>query len=259
MGKGPIFIGGEGRSGTTLMRVILDSHPNISCGPETQFFIDGKMESLYITLTELYQDRIMEYYNSPHDIMAQCLGAVLGSFHKPYMERRKKVRWADKTPYNILSINFLNKAFPDMQFIHMIRDGRDVVASMLTMPWGSKNIVEIAMNWSNCIKTGRNFGAAHKNYMEVKYEDLINSFKPTLMNVFQFLGEPWSDNVLHYHLHEHDYGDKYVYESSADQVKNAIYSHQAGRWKKELTKEQIAEFMAAAGDTLIEAGYPANP
>ncbi|GBF33419.1 sulfotransferase domain superfamily [Desulfocucumis palustris] len=255
MTGGPIFVGGEGRSGTTLMRVILDSHPNICCGPETHFFIDGKMEFWCKHITETYINRILEYYDNPYETMARCFGKILSSFHRPYMKRKNKVRWADKTPYNIYSIDFLNTAFPDMQFIHVIRDGRDVAASMLSMPWGPKNIGEIATNWRSCIIIGRKFGTAHKNYLEVKYEDLIYSFKPTLMNVFNFLGEPWSEDVLNYHLYEHDLGNKYSGESSADQVTKEIYSHQIGRWKKELTKEQVDEFIAIAGNGLLAAGY----
>jgi hypothetical protein len=170
------------------------------------------------------------------------------------MERKSKVRWADKTPSNIFKIDFINKAFPDMQFIHMIRDGRDVAASILTMPWGT-DVGVTAANWAKCIKIGREFGAAHNNYLEVKYEDLIISFESTLKDVFQFLGEPWSENVLRYHLHEHDLGIKYANEDSASQVTKEIYSHKIGRWKKDLTREQINEFMAVAEGALLDAGY----
>lgn len=252
----PIFIGGEGRSGTTLLRVILDSHPNISCGPETHFFIDEKIQPFCAELADRWQAKILEYYDAPPEhVMARCFGAILNAFHTPYMRSRGKKRWADKTPHNILKIDFLNLAFPNMKFIHIIRDGRDVAASLLEMPWGPKTVEEAAESWRACIKSGIHFGASHENYLEVKYEDLVQSFESTLVKIFSFLDEPWSDQVLHFNKLHHDLGTRFSKESSAEQVTRNIYTSKVNRWKTDLTADQVEKFVSIAGEYLLKLGY----
>ncbi len=259
MTKNPIFIGGEGRSGTTLLRIVLDTHPNISCGPETHFFIDNNVKVLCKYLSETYKPRIMEYNSYPDDqpylTMARSFGAILDSFHSNYMMKRGKLRWADKTPHNILNIQFISDAFPDMKFIHIIRNGLDVAASMFEMPWGTTNVNYIANSWASCIKAGKEYAANHDNYLEIRYEDLILSSKSTITKVVEFLDEPWDDKLLQYNTVEHDYGIQYANESSAIQVQQAIYNSKINRWKSDLTIEQVNEFMAVSGNLYEQMGY----
>ena len=118
----PIFIIGCGRSGTTLLRMMLDSHPRISAGEETKFLTDlqpivgehWSLLSAYGFSREWWLDRIRAFY---------------GDFQAEYLAKRGKQRWAEKTPGYTFHLDFIAELFPDAQYVHVIRDGRDVALS----------------------------------------------------------------------------------------------------------------------------------
>lgn len=249
----PIFIGGEGRSGTTLMRVILDSHPHISCGPETHLFIDPKFEELYrYFCSEKYLSRVAEFSESnPRKYLAQSFAAILEMFHGELMRKNKKLRWADKTPLNILKIDFLRELFPNLKFIHMIRDGRDVASSILTKDWGPKTIKGLANRWVKIIETG----LKHKGqpyFLEVKYEDLVHEPEDVIKKLMRFLQEPYSPQLLHYHRVKHLLPTT---EDSSLQVQEQLHTNSIGRWKNDLTRKQVAEYEAYAKKQLNLHNY----
>ncbi|MCS1352154.1 sulfotransferase [Mechercharimyces sp. CAU 1602] len=248
-------MGGEGRSGTTLMRIILDSHPHIACGPETGFFVHPHVEKLSNQLAQAYRIRLLEYDASPQNTMDFAFGQMLEQFHVRYMKSKGKRRWADKTPKNILSIPFIHRCFPDMKFIHLIRDGRDAFSSHLTMNWGTKDVKQFAQRWTYTMKLGRQYRSMTDRYIEVKYEDLVLSPEETLQRVMAFLEEPWDDALLRHHQQPHDLGETFGQESSVSQVIQPIYTHKIGRWKTELTEEQLHLFMEIAADEMRAMGY----
>lgn len=246
----PIFIGGEGRSGTTLMRVILDSHPSIACGPETHLFRDPKFEEFFNYSLETWGDRIAKYSYNPENYLATCCEKMIRRFFEQYAKRKNKKRWADKTPYNIKAINFFKKIFHEMKFIHVIRDGRDVTASLLRMPWGPADTKSAITGWKDIIESSK----VHRGedyYMEVFYEDLINNFEVTIRKVMDFVGEPYVEDLTQFYKLEHDLGG----ESSSKQVINPITPTYIGKWKNDLSDEDKKIIDEIAGNTLRELGY----
>ncbi|MCA9376444.1 sulfotransferase [Candidatus Dojkabacteria bacterium] len=248
----PIFIGGEGRSGTTLMRVILNSHPNIACGPESQLFRDKKVEELYDYLLHTYFDRISDYSEEPDKYLAGSFRAMIDGFFEPYMLEQGKKRWAEKSPHNIVSIDFLLKVYEkDLKFIHMIRDGRDVVSSILSMDWGPDNVTDAATRWSSIIENSlKHRGEPY--YMEVKYEDLADNPEKIVREVCEFIGEEFDEQMLAYHKADQHLGSN---ESSNSQVAKPIYKSSIGRWKTDLDQIQLHKFYEIAGKRLSELGY----
>lgn len=247
----PIFIGGEGRSGTSLMRVIIDSHPNIASGPETHLFRDPMFVQTFKHLLENYWERIEEYDPEPVKRMGRAYAAMFHQFFGEYAASKNKTRWADKTPQNILAINFLLIVFDQrVKFIHVIRDGRDVTSSVLGQKWGADNVAAAAESWKRCIDEGR----AHRGkqyYIEVQYEALINDFERSLRRIFEFLDEPFTGELLNYFAAEHDLAD----DSSSHQVVKPPYTSSIGRWKNDLSADDLKVFYGIAGDTLDELGY----
>ncbi len=246
----PIFIGGEGRSGTTLMRVILDSHPNIACGPETHLFQDPKLAELYQYYLTNWGDRIKKYSDKPEEYLGDCFAQMIACFFTAYAKQKNKPRWADKTPYNILALDFYLRIFRSIKFIHMIRDGRDVVCSLLTMDWGPKNMIEAAKSWKSCIETGMKH-RGRDYYLEMQYEALVDDLEKNIRLVLEFLAEPFDEKLLSYYKMNHDLGG----ESSSHQVSKPIYSSSIGRWKKELSAKDLDLFYSIAGDTLKDLDY----
>jgi hypothetical protein len=113
----PIFIVGCQRSGTTLLRLILDSHPNISCGPETRFLAD------FARITSPPMWPRMQQYGFPKEYWHRKFAELFDSFQSDYARRRGKNRWADKIPRYALYLEYLDQLFPSCQVVHVIPDG----------------------------------------------------------------------------------------------------------------------------------------
>jgi len=164
---GPIFIGGAGRSGTTLMRALLDAHPRICCGPELKAL--PEISGLYRSFAAASSPVQQAYGNTLADIRSyfqEFIERLVGK----YRRASGKPRWGEKTPHNLLCMLMLGEIFPDARFIHMIRDGRDVACSLVKMDWtdagtGQKlgycqNIRNAARYWRDLVRFGQQ-QAAH--------------------------------------------------------------------------------------------------
>ncbi len=252
--RGPIFIVGCQRSGTTLLRLILDSHPNISCGPETRF-----LEDLAKVTREPFWPH-MAQYGFPKEYWFAQFGAMFDSFQRDYAERRGKARWADKTPRYALCLDFITQAFPTCQVVHVIRDGRDVVASHRDR-FGWWSAVKSIKKWPLYIETARKAGAAlpADRYYEIRYEALVGDTEGSLRKLLDFLGEPWDDAVLEHDRHPHDVPSKYqqftASRRTATKERTAIYRSRAGAGGKKLNPLLRMLFMLISARTLHDLGY----
>ncbi|MCB9655079.1 MAG: sulfotransferase [Deltaproteobacteria bacterium] len=256
----PIFVGGAGRSGTTLLRVILDAHPSIACGPELK--ITPALCQFWLNLQTAFLPALEGYGLGPEDVN-DAVSGMLDRFLEPYLARSKKSRIAEKSPNNVFFFEHLHIIFPESPLVHVIRDGRDVVCSLLTMNWVdpatrapidyTRDVRKAAEYWVKAVRAGR---TAAKNvegcYFELRYEALVADPEPTLRGLFDFLREPWDAAVLRYH---EDKQRNLAGESSATQVAKPIYATASGRWRRDLTVAQKAIVKEVAGSLLIELGY----
>lgn len=258
----PIFIGGTGRSGTTLLRVILDSHPDIYSGGEIK--IIEYVVDLWKKMRGVFAPSLSGYHIDDEFIDKQ-FKTFLSSFFSEVLERSGKKRIAEKTPENLLLMGPLKQLFDDAKFIHVIRDGRDVACSLITMNWGdpllgerswfTENISSAARYWKQTILEIREQERDHltmSDYMEITYEKLVNDLRQTVEQVLTFLKEPWSDNVLHHEMFGHHLPRD---ESSSEDVREAVYTSSCGRWGWEMTEVDKDDFKVEANDLLIELGY----
>lgn len=226
----PIFIVGSARSGTSLVRLILDSHPDISCGPETQFL--PALERIFTT-----DWRRLRGYGEDEEAWRHRIAAFFASIHGDYAARRGKARWAEKTPQYAEHLDFVDKLFPECQVIHVLRDPRDVVVSH-RLRWGYMRAVWSIQRWRTLVTAARAWGAAAPagRYMELRYEALVKAPEETLRPVFEFLGEPWDPTVLEYEDHPHDRGPEQrpraVREQTGEQAQ--IYTSRVGAARREL-------------------------
>jgi hypothetical protein len=249
----PIFIVGCQRSGTTLLRLMLDSHPNISCGPETRFLQD------FAKLTSESWDRL-SLYGFPKTYWLDKSAEFFDSFQAEYAKSRGKERWADKTPRYALTLGYINELFPTCQIVHVIRDGRDVVASHRDR-WGYWSAVKAAEKWPRYVKAARRVGErlADDRYTEVRYERLVLDTEATLRPLLSFLGEPWDDAVLHHDEAQHDVAGRYE-QFSKDRRAGAgdgaaVYQSRIGAHRREIDPLLRALVAVRAGSTLRALGY----
>jgi hypothetical protein len=193
----PIFIIGCARSGTTLVRLILDSHPNISAGAETKFLPElGEM---------VERARLDGKFDVTRPYVLELMRGFYGRLQADYMLRRGKRRWAEKTPGYTLHLPLIEELYPDAQYVHVIRDGRDVVASHRDR-WGYRAALGTALRkWRRYVTVARRFGRRlpPDRYHEVRYEDLVADPEKAARELLAFLGEPWDPAVLAYDRTSH--------------------------------------------------------
>lgn len=193
----PIFLVGCPRSGTTMLRQILDSHPAISCGPETRFLwgMRGIEERNWSSLAG-FGLTIDEW----HDEVRR----LFESLHRRYAQSQGKTRWADKSPDYALMLDYIETLYPDCQVIHAVRDPHDVVQSWIDF-YGTRSVRRAADSWVRYVRAAHEFARSHPEHraLEVRYEDLVGDPEQTLRKLFAWLGEPWEEKVLEFDRRSH--------------------------------------------------------
>jgi Sulfotransferase family len=270
---GPVFIVGCGRSGTTMLRLMLDRHPDLAIPGESHFIPDmWMMRSRYVSNGMLDVERLVRniltteevaWWNVPEDAVWRRLrrlespgfGGVVEAIFAAYADTQGKRRWGDKTPIYVTSIPLIAQLFPTARFIHLIRDGRDVALSYLSIPSGPDNVWQAARRWRRDVNAGRRAGRALESgrYLEVRYEDLVARPARQLRIICAFLDLSFDPGLL-----EAD-------ASALEKVRPSwrfIHARvelpptQGLRdWRREMRVSNQIAFEAVAGATLMELGY----
>ena len=281
------FIVGVGRSGTTMLRLMLDSHPDLAIPPETHFvpdvidaINDGAGPDKVVEVMQSVR-QWGDLHMEPDDVRARLeavsdwnAGNALRAFYAIYGERQSKPRVGEKTPAYVRKMRLIEKAMPEARFIHVIRDGRDVALSRWKRTLGDKEpapATQVAEGWQRRIRRAQRQGAKLNHYHELRYEDLVTDTEPNLRRIAEFLELDWDPVMMRY------------YEGAAERMAemardlpptdgkptrpgsermeahamtqkppdpSAMY-----RWKEKMSPEDVAAFDAAAGELLDELGY----
>lgn len=280
----PIIVG-VGRSGTTLLRLMLDAHPELSIPPETHFLAsvtqlksegDILRNELYNTVVNVqswgdFHLSPEDFYNKLKAIEPFNLADGLRCFYKMYAQRFNKPRWGDKTPPYLEYMSFIQATLPEAYFIHVIRDGRDVALSRKGLWFGPGNDIEAqATDWLWRIREARQQAQSCQHYLEIHYEDLITDTKSVLKEICQFIDLPYTKNLEKYYHSAKNRLDEFVGWHRSDgsvwatkeQFKEIHKLTQSppdqtriGRWRSEMSDEDRAKFEAIAGSMLRELGY----
>uniref|UniRef100_A0A803YJQ0 Protein-tyrosine sulfotransferase n=1 Tax=Meleagris gallopavo TaxID=9103 RepID=A0A803YJQ0_MELGA len=241
-----IFIGGVPRSGTTLMRAMLDAHPEVRCGEETRII-----------------PRVLA--------MRQVLDAAMQAFILEVIAKHgEPARYlCNKDPFTLKSSVYLSRLFPNSKFLLMVRDGRASVHSMITRKvtiagfdlnsyrdcltkWNKA----IEVMYSQCLEIGRS------RCLPVYYEQLVLHPEQSMHAIMKFLGISWSDTVLH---HEELIGKPggvslSKIERSTDQVIKPVNMEALSKWIGHIPGDVLQD-MAHIAPMLARLGYDpyANP
>lgn len=256
----PIFILGVPRSGTTLLRTILDGHSAIAAGPETPWLSGHQPRSL-MGLWSALRDEPWGYcksFNMPADVATDAARAFMAVLMDRYCLARGKTRWAEKTPDNALYVPFLLNLFPDARFVHLVRDGLDTAMSTSVVAPHRKGIsVFLEKNlgfgpgvppvdntpfaavlrwnhWNDLIRqslTGR-------KHLAMSYERLVTEPTATVQELMEFVNEPFEPAMLDYAKARHDF-PAWEWGSADVKSRGAIGSESVGRGKRELDPIQL--------------------
>lgn len=249
--KNPIFIIGIHRSGTSLLRRIIDSHSRISCPPETYF-----LEHFASMVRDESTLAGMEGLGISPEIAWVEIGKWASKYHEAYRLTRKKARWADKTPQYVSFLPELDKLFgPDTKYIMIFRHPLDVIYSINKRGWKFGNYhTDLLLNTAKYVSVSINRQLQFTNDNPTKcfvlyYEKLILKPEETLKSMFTFLDENWEENVLNYNDFEHGFGtEDPVVRGTTGFVQNF------GNWQA-FSHDQLAAIMPIVEEDIISLGY----
>jgi hypothetical protein len=205
----PIYVLGVGRSGTTLLRLMLAGHSQIAIPGEAPWVTtppDGADATRGVEAI-LTHPRFTEWRLDPDAVRASVARRrpsnwpeMVDAVFATYAEHRGKPRWGDKTPTHIDHLPLLAGWFPRAQFLHLVRDGRDVAASLAEQPWGPRNAVAAAFYWRRAVRRAHRFGTGlgPQRYLQLRLEDLVTDPAGELRRVCAFLGEAYEPTMLDY-------------------------------------------------------------
>lgn len=241
---GMIFNVGARRSGTYWLQRIVCAHPAVAEVPsETHLFSHGiapLMERFQYEdpasreVGRVYADRdqLIE------DVRILCEG-VFERFGTPEQQHI-----AERTPLHVFHLPLIAEVYPQARFVHIVRDGRDAVRSLVAQDWGPGTVAEAAEEWRSAVKTGRAAaGQLGSRLLEIRYESLLAEPRQGIGKIYAHLGLEGSlDAAL----------------EAAGKVAN-LGGHDkrvgAEKWREDWGKRELRDFERVAGGLMSELGY----
>ena len=262
------FVVGCRRSGTTLVRAILASHSEVAVAPESRFLIalvpevSQRFDAVRM-LDALYEHESFARWQlrrplverSFRDDPCTTYGDAVRRLYALWAQRQGKERCADKTPDHVLRIPLLAALLPEARIVHVMRDGRDVAASLLELGW-VESIERAALHWRHRVLQGRQAAGQLPSvrYHELRYEDLVERPEPTVRALCAALDLSFEPAMLRYE------------KAAAEALRTEPYPHHnryvtrplrpgLRDWRRDLPAAAINRFEALAGDALADLGY----
>lgn len=265
---GPLFLIGMPRSGTKLLRTLLNQHPQIQLNTRETDFLPYWIR-IWDDFGDLSQFRNFErFYHRAMKLSYFKTSAALGSLlsssewysscsdfspagvfeslmrHDVQIFGNDKIIWGDKTPSYVTQTMALKRTFPDAKFIHIIRDVRDYCAS-IKKAWG-KNVFRASQRWSNDVTLARENGLKHGDYLEIHYEDLLQNTRHELERACQLLNLDFKNGI--------DTLSRPV-EKIGDARSAYVDNTNTRKYSVSLTPREVDKIESIAGKALIAFGY----
>jgi len=264
----PVFIVGTGRSGTTLLRLMMNRHRVLRVPSESWFIrdlvdylpIEGPLrpDELVVACNLIAGNTRWKDWGCSEEtlrgvvqtMVSPTLAEVIDAVFRHCCGMGGKPLWGDKTPHYCYCVRQLHTLFPKARFIHIVRDGRDVCTSMVKLGWYGGSIRRIARRWTCTIESAREVAEfAPQSYHEVRFESLVTDPEGTLREICAFLGLPFDRAMLE---HEKTAAtDMPEWERSIHSKEfNPPDIAEIGRWRSELLPWQVFVFESLAKRTM---------
>ena len=270
----PFFIVGSGRSGSTLLRIMLASHSRIAIPPETWFLLPlveeipidrvlntEELARAIVLMTSDYrwpdmQMSVDELKVRASHLVEPRMRDLVELVYATQLRASGKARWGDKTGPYVKIIPQLSRLFPGARFIFLVRDGRDVTKSWQNLMRYGISVHQNAIEWTEASRWERKWSASKyaDTMLCVRYEDLVLDPEPTLRRICDFIGEQfepqmlaWQQKVEHLvpsrerHIHS-----KLARSMSDDDVE---------RWRREMSGTELFVAEALMQRDLRRFGY----
>ncbi|XP_035123878.2 protein-tyrosine sulfotransferase 2 isoform X2 [Callithrix jacchus] len=261
-----IFVGGVPRSGTTLMRAMLDAHPEVRCGEETR--IIPRVLAMRQAWSKSGREKLrLDEAGVTDEVLDAAMQAFILEVIAKHGEPARVL--CNKDPFTLKSSVYLSRLFPNSKFLLMVRDGRASVHSMITRKvtiagFDLSSYRDCLTKWNKAIEVmyAQCMEVGKDKCLPVYYEQLVLHPKRSLKLILDFLGIAWSDAVLH---HEDLIGKPggvslSKIERSTDQVIKPVNLEALSKWTGHIPGDVLRD-MAQIAPMLARLGYDpyANP
>jgi len=265
----PLIVLGVSRSGTTLLRVVLDRSPGLAI-PDESFFVPLLARRHRRVDPARFVDdlsripTLREWGVEPGDVAPRLhegmsTGDAIAAVFEAYAAGRGKPRWGDKTPMYMRHLGLLERLFPDAQYVHLVRDGRDAALSFLEMPagtytrtWAHPDTARaFACEWAIGVEAARALGrrVGPGRYLEVRYERFVAESAAVVESICAQARIPFDREML-------DYVGRADVAGKAHQRRLTQPPTVGVRdWRTEMAADDVRAFEDVAGDLLEELGY----
>ncbi len=285
MNREPLFILGNPRSGTSLLRSLLNAHPNICIPPECGFLlwlhpnwkdVNWNADTKQAFAAAVYASRKFETWEIEQAVLVKALNnRAVGSFaeaascvYRTYAASRGRAGgiWGDKNNYYIGHVAHLKGIFPSARFVHMVRDVRDVACSYRELGLKTINSIYQPRLESNCAAIAKdwrsnNESAQHNlsgtDHIRIRYEDLVSRTESTINGIFTLLGiDRLIGTTSDLHMAYLDEPVEFLQWKA--KLNGPVDVGSVGRFKQDLPPEEIQVIEDIAGSLLTEFGYLPN-
>lgn len=283
------MVRGLSRSGGTLLVTVLDSHPELAMSyelyPDLLDLPDGSPQGLHSVVEAMANagdtrwadvvdhPRFVTFVNRlPRGGMArpdvietfrahiadgrgvetvEDRVVLMGRFAAWKSAKERKPTWGVKC---LATYDDYLSVYPGTRFLNVVRDGRDVLASTLLEMGRPRSVEQVATGWSSTHLRFRQLQErADVRAHEVVYEELVREPETTIRSMCEAIGLAFDPSML-----QHEQDDHSVYSAShlsMDRIRQPIDDSSIGRWRRDLSSDQVEEFMSIAGDTMQLMGY----
>ena len=256
--ENPVFILGVHRSGTSLLRRILDSHSKIACPPETfylrHFCEIHKDSATRVGLGGFGVGKDNEEYRRQIAVWA-------ARYHEAYRLGCKKERWADKTPHYVGIAHELADLFgPGAQFVLVFRHPFDIVFSIYKRGWKLGAYHEDAFMRTvlyvkeSLSKLADFVDLRLADIFVMHYEKLTELPNEEIPRLFSFLNLPWEEGVLSFNQFQHNFGT----EDPVVRGSNKIFKGNKDKWRSfdenkiEILRQHLGGVMKRTGYSVVD-------
>jgi hypothetical protein len=264
-----LFIVGAPRSGTTWLQAMLAAHPAVCTTVELTLYSFYTAPWIRTWKAECENARQNHWHQG---LPAVWNEAEFYAFLREFLERvysrvlalkPTATHILDKHPGYSAYVEDINTLLPQARFIHVIRDGRDVAASLVAaqrdMNFGADSIAAAALQWKTSLEQARQAGCFENRYLEVRYEDMTRSTPAELTKVLSFSGLDAPPDLVRQLVEDHAFDKmKAALRSPAAGVKENPAHFRKGRvgsWSEDFRAIDRLHFDRVAGDLLRELGY----
>ncbi|RMD92911.1 MAG: sulfotransferase [Calditrichaeota bacterium] len=277
----PFFIISSGRSGTTLLRAIINQHPDVCIPPESHVLghLVRKYKMWFRYLPWEYVVRLVvsefqikypgfgfweldvfKFYPIALNLQKEqrSLARLIDIFFVYYMQEKKPEakRWGDKSIVNALFLPLIDQLFPNAQYILLIRDGRDVAVSLVAADTTPVTDFRRAANyWLRSVTLARKFAAKldATRFLEIYYENLVKDPEPVIRKVYKFLNLDYTPKALEFWKNVDQLKD--TRRAIHKNLRQPINPNSIGKWRQQLNEEDQKVLQNILREKLLELNY----